>query len=148
MLTNAHILDINCKPPYSRAVRIMASTPVPVALTPTALQSKKPHLPYIDVLPFPSLRDKLLRASDIIDNPELWSDIIGGAVRVWGKTPWDKRGWEVEENFAVKWWWLMTDEVLEEANFWRVSRGEAPLCLKSIKQRFQSGANLNSLTGT
>lgn len=125
----------------------MASTPVPAALTPTALQSRKPHLPYIDVLPFPSLRDKLLHASDIIDNPELWSDIIGGAVRVWGKTPWDKRGWEVEENFAVKWWWLMTDEVLEEANFWRVSREEVPLCLKSIKQRFQSGAILNSLTG-
>ena len=135
ILTNAYILNISCEPPRLYAIHIAPSTQTPPALTPTALQISKPHWPYLDMLPFPSLRDKLLKGNDIIDVVELWSDIVGGDIKVWGKTPWDSRGWEVQERFASKWWWLMTDEVLEETNFWRVSRGERPLGLAAISQK-------------
>ncbi len=53
--------------------------------------------------------------------------MVSGKVKVWGKTPWDRRGWEAEEEFVSKWWWVMTDDILEETNYWRVSRGEEPL---------------------
>lgn len=89
-------------------------------------------MPYIDILPFSSLRDSLLRASEVVHAAEFWSDMVSGNLRVWGMTPWDKRGWEVRETFAKKWWWLITEDVLEETNFWRVSRGEKPLLLGSL----------------
>lgn len=139
MMTNAHILRMNCEPPHTTDIHIAPSTAAPPALAPTALQSIQPHKPWIDLIPFPSLRDNVLRGSEILDSREIWWDVVGGAVRVWGKTPWDKRGWEVQESFAIKWWWLMTDEVLEETNFWRVSRGEGPLNLARIKATIQGG---------
>jgi hypothetical protein len=143
LATNRNILRISCEAPFVHAIHIATSTPTPLALTPTVLQRNKPHLPYIDVIPFPSLRDSILRGSDIIDHREIWCDILNGDFKVWGLTPWDMRGWEVQERFAIKWWWLMTDEVLMETNFWRVSRGEEPLDLKQIKQTLKISRMLN-----
>ncbi|KAL6909300.1 hypothetical protein GGI43DRAFT_380096 [Trichoderma evansii] len=116
------------------AIHIQPSVPTPPALTPTVLQESTPHLPYVDFLPFPHLRDNLLRAGDIVQSTEFWNDMITGKLRVWGKTPWDRRGWEMQEEFVNKWWWVIADDILEETNFWRVSRGEAPL-LPRLSQR-------------
>lgn len=138
MMANAQILRVNCNPPHLPDIHVSPSTPAPSTLAPTALQIIKPHMPYVDLLPFPSLRDNLLQANGMINGREIWADLVGGQVRVWGKTPWDRRGWEVQESFAVKWWWLMTEEVLEETNFWRVSRGEGPLVLETIRERTQT----------
>lgn len=126
LLTNRYILAIDCSR-LVPAIHIQTSTPTPPALTPTALQACKPHLPFIDFLPFPQFRDNLLRAGDVIDSYEFWDDMVSGKLKVWGKTPWDRRGWEMQEEFATKWSWLVADDILEETNFWRVSRGEEPL---------------------
>ncbi|KAK0763312.1 hypothetical protein N5P37_004299 [Trichoderma harzianum] len=126
LLTNRYILAIDCSR-LVPAIHIQTSTPTPPALTPTALQACKPHLPFIDFLPFPQFRDNLLRAGDVIDSYEFWDDMVSGKLKVWGKTPWDRRGWEMQEDFATKWSWVVADDILEETNFWRVSRGEEPL---------------------
>jgi hypothetical protein len=135
LLTNATILHLQCDTvSYALEIRISSSTPTPPALTPTKLQSSLPHLPYIDLLPFPSMRDKLLKSGELVNAYEIWSDFATGGFTIWGKTPWDKRGWEVHVDFAKKWWWLMSDEVVEEANFWRMERGDAMLNLEYIKE--------------
>lgn len=35
--------------------------------------------------------------------------------------------WEVTQSFVDKWWWLLGDEVVSQADFWRAERGEEPL---------------------
>lgn len=144
LLTNARMLRIRCKPPYTRGVMISSSSSTLSALSPTELQLRLPHFPYIDLLPFPSMRDKLLTFSECIDRDEIWSDLATGGFTVWGKTPWDKRGWEVHTDFGNKWWWLMTDEVLDESNFWKIQRGEELLDIRSIKM--ESGYSPESIS--
>ncbi|KAL7910369.1 hypothetical protein GGI35DRAFT_448603 [Trichoderma velutinum] len=127
LMTNRQILAIiECSQPIP-SIHIKPSTPTPPALTPTTLQTTKPHLPYIDLIPFPQFRDNLIRASEVVQSEDLWHDMISGKLKVWGKTPWDRRGWEMHEDFVAKWWWLIAEDILEETNFWRVSRGEDPL---------------------
>ncbi|KAK2592467.1 hypothetical protein QQS21_009846 [Conoideocrella luteorostrata] len=139
LLTNGDILKIDCRTfPHKPDIHVSPSTPTPPALAPTTMQSQKPHLPYIDIIPFSSLRDSLLLASGVVRAAEFWSDLVSGNVRIWGMTPWDTRGWEVRESFAAKWWWLITEEVLEETNFWRVSRGEQPLLLGALIENAMS----------
>jgi hypothetical protein len=43
--------------------------------------------------------------------------------------PWDINGWEITEQFARKWRWLMEGrfEVFSSTNKWRTARGEEPL---------------------
>ena len=137
LLTNASILQMECAPPYTLGVRVSSSPRTPVGFSPTELQSRLPHFPYIDLLPFPSMREKLLRCGEVINQDKIWSDLTAGGFTVWGKTSWDKRGWEVHMDFASKWWWLMTDKVLDESNFWRMQRGEKILTIKSSKQEFK-----------
>ena len=134
LLTNASILRIHCAPPYARGLPKLSSSRKLATLSPTELQLSLPHFPYIDLLPFPSLRDKLLKFSECIDQDEIWFDLAMGGFIVWGVTPWDKRGWEVHTDFRKKWWWLMTDEVLDEANYWRIQRGEELLDVKTAKE--------------
>jgi len=62
----------------------------------------------------------------MIDGHEIWDDLQSD-VRVWGNSPWDEKGWEVGERFAVKWWFLMSEEVIAVANWWRGLRGERSL---------------------
>lgn len=146
LLTNARMLRIRCKPPYARGVPISSSSRTLASLSPTELQLRVPHFPYIDLLPFPSLRDKLLTFSESIDRDEIWSDLAAGGFIVWGKTSWDMRGWEVQTDFGNKWWWLMTDEVLEESNFWRSQRGEEILNIRPVKNGSgYSAKNINFL---
>ncbi len=137
LVANANILQIRCGPPYELGVRISSSSETPATLSPTELQSRLPHFPYVDLIPFPSMRDQLLKSSQSIDRDEIWLDLAMGGFSVWGITPWDKRGWEVHVDFAKKWWWLMTDEVLDESNFWRLQRGEEKLSISPAKKRFE-----------
>jgi hypothetical protein len=72
---------------------------------------------------------------------EIWND-ISQEVKVWGSNPWEEGAWEIGERFAVKWWFLMGDEVLKGTNMWRGMRGQGRLGVESIKARFASGPAL------
>jgi len=58
---------------------------------------------------------------------------VNSEIKVWGHTPWDSKGWEIGEKFARKWWWLIDEEVLSGANFWRGVRSEPGLTMGGIK---------------
>jgi hypothetical protein len=58
-------------------------------------------------------------------------------IKVWGTNPWEEGSWEIEEQFAMKWWFLMGEEVLRGTNTWRGSRGQRALTVSDIKNRFK-----------
>jgi hypothetical protein len=136
IITNAALLHINCAPATRHTpLPLLPAPDQPPSLAPTALQSQIPHFPYLDLLPLPLLRDKLLRHN--VDPYEIWADLMAGEMKVWGGSPWVGNGWEISERFAVKWWFLMSDEILGGTNFWRGVRGEGALSWEGVKARIQ-----------
>jgi hypothetical protein len=134
--------------PFTSTERPDPGLHLPPMLRPTSLQRSIPHHPEIDVLPFPQMRDNLLRAIWDYSDFELCMDILGldanapsmtevdrtdmtTGLIVWGE-PWDPASWEVSERFARKWQWLLHGcaEALESTNYWRRRRGEPALVLE------------------
>lgn len=109
----------------------------PASLSPTPLQASEPHHPWIDLFPWPKLRDRILHLSvgDLINEDDLCHDMVEfditqgpdkAVLMVWGE-PWDPRGWEASTAFLKKWGWLLegcADVLLEATNYWREKRGE------------------------
>jgi hypothetical protein len=125
------ILTIDCASPARHSLGIHISPLLtlffPPSLTPTALQCFIPHFPYLDLLPFATMRDRLLQAGPSVDPFEFWEDFQGGEWRVWGSVSWDAGGWEVGERWAGKWGWLLDGEMVRTTNFWRRERMVGPL---------------------
>jgi hypothetical protein len=105
----------------------------PPALQPTKLQRVVEHHPWIDILPFPELRDNILRQGEDYDDSPLCWDLVElchvpsgrSGLIVWGES-WDPKGWEVTEKFAKNWGWLLRGctDLLWSTNSWRRKRGE------------------------
>ncbi|QPC67372.1 hypothetical protein HYE67_009603 [Fusarium culmorum] len=111
----------------------------PESLHPTKLQTEIEHHPWVDLLPFPQLRDNMLRAytGGIIDEDELCFDILGvtcsqglddAYLIVWGESH-NPTSWEVSVGFLKKWGWLLKgcSELVQSTNRWRQQRGESTL---------------------
>jgi hypothetical protein len=126
-----HILDLACQQSSGFNIRAPSCT-LPAPIKPTLNQEIIPHKPYVDMLPWASLRDKLLRCANTINDMEFMVDMVSLDLRIWGKRPWDPRGWEVGPLFAQKWWFLMDEEILETSNFWRSQRGEDDILLGGV----------------
>ncbi|CAI6083851.1 unnamed protein product [Clonostachys chloroleuca] len=105
----------------------------PPSLQPTSLQLTVPHSAWIDLFPFPQMRDNILREYSRVDTDELCADLLdirpgleGKAnLIVWGDAA-DPRGWEASSYFLRKWGWMLwgCGEVLDATNYWRQRRGE------------------------
>ncbi|KIN09148.1 hypothetical protein OIDMADRAFT_108131 [Oidiodendron maius Zn] len=112
-------------------------------LRPSATQLTICHHPYIDVLPFPTFRERLIRlaCSDqpIINEDELCNDLENDGLICWGSSlgggssavgsgaPWDIRSWEAQDWFVKKWWILIggvDGEIFKQTQWWREMRGE------------------------
>lgn len=121
--SNAHLLLLSCE---ATLPRIFDPTDLhmPASLTPTQLQKQIPHPSFVDILPFPGVRNRLLRSLNVIELESLTEDLILDSFRVWGQVSWDSTGWEVSENFARKWWFLLDEQILATTNFWRRQRFE------------------------
>lgn len=108
------------------------------------------HHPFIDCLPFPTLRRNLLVHGAHIDAEQLQLDVVEGLV-CWGGagisrrdskdaaggaptgTPWDVRSWEAKEGFLLKYWTMLggeDGELVRQSEWWRGIRGEEPLCIE------------------
>lgn len=111
----------------------------PACLRPTDLQSSIEHHPWLDLFPWPKVRNNMLQAfqrCEPIDyEDELCHDVCEynhldrrPILIVWGPSE-DYRNWEVDPIFLEKWGWLLSGcyEVFETTNYWRVIRGEKPL---------------------
>ncbi|KAL4789010.1 hypothetical protein BDV19DRAFT_383450 [Aspergillus venezuelensis] len=83
--------------------------PPPPTLRPTPIQRHIPHHPWLDFLPFPRMRDNLIKASEHWDDEELCLD-----------------SWEATEAFLKKWPWVVRGcpELMYSTNAWRARRGE------------------------
>ncbi|KAJ9157886.1 hypothetical protein NKR23_g266 [Pleurostoma richardsiae] len=98
------------------------------------------HHPYIDIIPFPTVRANLIKTIDSIDEDEFFYDSLNGLI-CWGRagvgrrdkegvgsgTPWDVRSWEAKEWFIQKWWFIVggeDGELVRQSRWWREMRGE------------------------
>jgi hypothetical protein len=115
----------------------------PDTLTPTTLQREVRHHPWIDLFPFPTLRDNMLLAMNagILDEDDLCMDLLNveaedlgarPALMVWGESS-DILGWEANLSFMRKWGWLIhgCPEIVEGSNYWREKRGERKFVLQT-----------------
>jgi hypothetical protein len=105
------------------------------------------HHPFIDILPFPTLRRNLITNQKKFDEDEFCEDILAGLV-CWGGagvgqkdreastgyassgTPWDVRSWEARAWFVKKHWGLLggeDGELVRQSEWWRGIRGEESL---------------------
>ncbi|KAL7904903.1 hypothetical protein GGI35DRAFT_189723 [Trichoderma velutinum] len=129
-IANATLLHISCTTTHPRTFQLTNSS-TPASLEPTLLQKTIPHPPVIDIIPFPGVRNRLIRSLDVIDLGKLSQDLVDGAFRVWGHAAWDGTGWEVSEAFARRWWFLMDEQLIRVTNFWRRQRLEGELILRN-----------------
>ena len=118
---------------------------LPDNLRPTSTQLTQPHHPSIDVLPWPSVRDKLIKMWNMpedfwprhpIDRERLTLirfvfDMENGGVRIWGAEADAHEGWEVDQYFVDVWWWALDQNVLANSNRRRMRRGLPMLRLKA-----------------
>ncbi|KFZ17441.1 hypothetical protein V501_01715 [Pseudogymnoascus sp. VKM F-4519 (FW-2642)] len=68
----------DCYP--TRAIVVSASSGIPVSLLPTQLQATVEHSTWIDLIPFPRMRDNLIKPKAEYDPVELARDLIGDLV--------------------------------------------------------------------
>ena len=127
----ANILELACMQDSGFNIGALTCT-LPSAIAPTLQQQVVPHQPYVDMLPWSSLRDRILNSLTAINESEFVQDMSSSDLKVWGSTPWDPTGWEIGPEFAKKWWFLMDDGIMRTTNFWRGQRGEEALVLAPL----------------
>lgn len=107
-------------------------------LQPCSMQVIVQHRVYIDLLPFPNFRERLLSlktcSPHIIDEDELCRDLRNNGLVCWGSSsqagggcPWDARSWEVQPWFLKKWWLILGDatgELARQSKWWCEMRGQ------------------------
>lgn len=120
---------------------------LPKTFQPTPAQQTIPHHPFFDVLPWPSLREKLIcvfsmpeqmrppsargpmalaqMSMDIDDFSEGW--------RVEGGTGMSEEDWEIGQAFFRHWWWALDRSIIENTNRLRKKRGAGRLMLEDVK---------------
>jgi hypothetical protein len=108
----AGLLELDCL--QGTGFNIRTQSPPP-SLTPTLQQLIIPHKPYIDMLPWCLLRDRILRSISAINEAEFVKDMAD--FQVWGSTPYDPMGWEISAEFARKWWFLIDDVMIKRPTF-------------------------------
>ncbi|KAF2824294.1 hypothetical protein CC86DRAFT_457102 [Ophiobolus disseminans] len=85
----------------------------PVSLHPTELQLRIVHPRWFDRLPFPRMRDSLIRMQGVFDEEELLKDLFtmpSWTIEAGGRgegASWEPGAWRMEEGWRRKWGWLM-----------------------------------------
>lgn len=113
-------------------------------LRPTREQIIISHPPFFDVLPFPTFRNNVIKNLRLIDDEDMFHDLMDGLI-CWGGagigrrdrdcstghtstgTPWDSRSWEAKPWFIRKYWDLLggeEGELVRQSEWWRNMRGD------------------------
>lgn len=112
-------------------------------LRPSSTQLAHPHHPYLDILPFPAFRNRIIQLLQVqpppIDSDKLCQDLKSDGLICWGSTnrdgrdtggsgaPWDIRSWEIKPWFLKKWPLLFDgpdDEMYQHSRWWSELRTE------------------------
>lgn len=157
--TALNLMEVVWDPHYLHTLPPTPIPNVPCNFFPTPAQQTIPHHPILDVLPWPSVRDKLIYALSLPsmyrppiaqdDDPSgtgqamaiqrLSHDIhdLPEGVRVHGNTVgWDscnelvEDAWEIGECFYRNWWFCIDEEAVATSNRRRRERGIQALRLK------------------
>ena len=120
------------------SIRATLSKGKPRSLRPTNEQIMQLHHPFLDILPFPSVRSRALdlmsHSPPKIDYWDLKKDVGDLGLICWQTDrssvadPTDGRSWEAEPWFLKKWWALLggeDGEVWESTIWWRKFRGDS-----------------------
>ncbi|KAH7312126.1 hypothetical protein BKA65DRAFT_518259 [Rhexocercosporidium sp. MPI-PUGE-AT-0058] len=75
LLLNASVLQIDCTEIRGRQIYIPPDISTSTTLTPTSFQTTTPHLPYVDLIPFSPIRNRLLESQNFINGVESWADV-------------------------------------------------------------------------
>ncbi|OCT44251.1 hypothetical protein CLCR_00667 [Cladophialophora carrionii] len=145
---NVHdeVWSLTAQSPFANSAAAMAEfNHLPANLRPSLLQLTVPHHPIIDLLPWPSTRDRMIQV--LMQPPEFRPpsaaspmalldfvyDVEDSAegVRVSGDDPYSANNWEVGEKVFTSWWWVFDKDIIMRSNELRASRG-APLLGGSI----------------
>ncbi|CAK7221023.1 hypothetical protein SCUCBS95973_004355 [Sporothrix curviconia] len=136
------------------AARSRASVEASVALLPpnwrpTHAQRFLPHHPALDILPWPSVREKIIGLFNLPlhERPPIAADPLAlvhfiydlednaEGLRIWGSDPYDPTCWEVGQLVFERWWFLFDREIIEQSNRWRDMRGASRLRAASTDTR-------------
>jgi hypothetical protein len=106
-------------------------TVAPDIFKPSQLQLTVSHPPVIDIIPWATVRDRIIVNLCAIDI-ERFMDDIHEHCKVWGGDPLYTQGWEIGPIFFQKYWFLCDKEMVKTTNFWRRQRGETYLRFDNI----------------
>jgi len=103
---------------------------LPCSLKPTQLQLTTPHHAYIDLIPSPALRDRLIAIGPANCNTFLMEvctivcDIEdNGQMTIWGEDWLNEFSWEFSAAVLERWkGWVLINEWGQRTNFWRRQR--------------------------
>jgi Domain of unknown function (DUF3425) len=118
--------------PQNHLATLAALAPtLPLQLKPTELQLRTPHHAYIDMVPSPMLRDRLITIGPANSNTFMTQACTiaceiedTGQMTVWGEDWLNEFSWEFSADVLERWGgWLLTREWGQRANFWRRQRG-------------------------
>ncbi|GES61805.1 hypothetical protein ATEIFO6365_0001016900 [Aspergillus terreus] len=117
---------------------------LPENFRPTPSQRLIPHHPIIDLLPWPSARDKLIQVFSLPVGmrPKAAQDPMGvfrfaydmedtggEGIRMQGTDPFSQETCEIGQVIFERWWWAFDAEIVERSNRARRKRGEGGLRL-------------------
>ena len=112
---------------------------LPEHLRPTRTQVLISHHPILDLLPWPTVRDKLIQVFNLPVNlrPKSAQDPMGlvrlvydmedgggEGIRVHSSDPFEAAGWEIGQLMFERWWWAFEADTVERSNRGRRERGE------------------------
>ncbi|CEN61800.1 hypothetical protein ASPCAL08448 [Aspergillus calidoustus] len=131
-------------PTHAQATQIDPQS-LPAHLRPTPTQLLLPHHPLLDILPWPSTRDKLIQifnlpvelrpeaAQDPMSLMHLAYDMedeSGEGVRVRGDDVFEVGAWEIGNVVFRRWWWAFDSVLLDRWNRARRGRGQGGLVVE------------------
>ncbi|KNG80146.1 hypothetical protein ANOM_011317 [Aspergillus nomiae NRRL 13137] len=112
---------------------------LPDHIRPTRTQVLISHHPILDLLPWPTARDKLIQVFNLPVNlrPKSAQDPMGlvrlvydmeddggEGIRVHSSDPFEMAGWEIGQLMFERWWWAFETATVERSNRGRKERGE------------------------
>ncbi|KAI0132856.1 hypothetical protein BJ170DRAFT_263799 [Xylariales sp. AK1849] len=148
--------DLNAVSPFNDPTSVVPPE-LPASWAPTVSQSTVPHHPLLDLLPWPSARDRIIDVFSLPDDlrppgaggPLALVQFVydmedsGEGMRIWGGSPCDPTTWEVGQLLFERWWFIFDRHIIEQSNRWRRLRGAATLRLNGAVTR----ATVEDLTG-
>lgn len=122
---------------------------LPQMLQPVEVQFTIPHHPFLDLLPWPSVRRKVIIMFSMPEKNwpkdcngtslgfmEFVHDCDIGGVAIKGSDPVQEEAWDVDDEFAQKWWWALDPKVLRTADKWRRESGRQPLKMTAFAGKY------------